>query len=126
MFIKRSLKFFIIVMAVVLALSTMAFAFANSIVVPDSSNAGYGPGDVGGYTVTGIEYTLANDPIGLTSVKLTLDTAATGVNAKVTGENWVGCDNVDDIPTTVWTCDVGGVVEAVTQLEVAAYTDLVP
>ena len=118
MFNRRVFKFLAVV-AALLILSTIAYAFAASITVPDS-NAGLGNGTVGGYIVSTIDYTLAADPTNLSSVQLTLNTAADFVRARITGSAaWVDCTG----GSTVWACPVGGTVLAADNLQVVAYTN---
>jgi hypothetical protein len=120
MFNRRVYKFLAIV-AALLIFSTIAYAFAASITVPDS-NAGSGSKGIGGYTVDGIAYTLGSTPTDLDSVQLTLDTAATTVEVSMDGTTWVTCTG----GPTVWSCAVGGTVLDATNLEVVAFTNVIP
>jgi hypothetical protein len=116
---RRVLKFGALVVAL-LVFSTIAYAFAASIVVP-ASNAGIGAGTVSGYTVNGIEYTLAPaNPSNLDSVQITLNTAATEVRARIAGGAWVVCTGAG----TTWDCALGSTVLAANNLEVTAFTNV--
>lgn len=70
----------IIVIALVLTVTTYAFAATN--IVPETS-AGDGSKVISGYTVTGVTYTLdASDPTKISGVSFTLTpTSANGSNA---------------------------------------------
>lgn len=103
-------------------LGTTAFAYAASITFNGASNAGaagQGSGDISGYNVTNIHYTLdGSDPAQITGVtfSLTPDTAST-VEAKITGmTNWVACTG----GASPWSCAVTGNAQAAVNLQVAA------
>lgn len=110
---------FVVVIAVVLAVSAYAFAAANT--VPDTQ-AGAGSGTISGYTVSNVVYNLnASDPTLLDSVEFTLDAAATSVQIKLVaaGSTWYGCTNV----LNDWTCDTTSPAQSVAtmdELEVVA------
>ena len=73
MFNFRSSKWFVIVLVVV-AFATAAYAFAASNTMPASSNAGEGEVAIGGYTVSGVTYTYSTaNPSQITSVSFTVD-----------------------------------------------------
>jgi hypothetical protein len=118
MFNRRVYKFLAIV-AALLIFSTIAYAFAAGITVPDS-NAGYGDGTVNGYTVSAIDYTLNADPTNLDSVDITLNTAADEVQVRANGGAWTPCTGG---PST-WTCGLSITVESAASLEVVAYTNV--
>lgn len=102
MFIKPTLKVFVaVLLIVVLAAATYAFAAANTV---PASSAGDGSGAVTGYTVSAIHYVLnASNPGNIDSVTFTLNTApVAGGTIKITldGTDWYSCTNV----TTAVTC----------------------
>ena len=103
-------------------LGTTAFAYAASITFNGTSNAGaagQGSGDISGYDVTDIHYTLNDaDPSQITGVtfSLTPDTATT-VKAKITGmAGWAACTG----GASPWSCPVAGSAQAAVNLQVAA------
>jgi hypothetical protein len=102
-------------------LGTTAFAYAASITFNGASNAGaagQGSGDISGYDVTNILYTLDdNDPSNLTGVTFELSPAtATTVKAKINAMgSWSTCTGG---PT--WTCALTGTALSATSLQVAA------
>jgi len=109
MFRTRMVRSFII-LVVALALTTTAFALANSNTV-DPSKAGDGQEVVSGYTVTGITYNLNNADIA--SVAFTLDAAATNVVASISDNSATpietfsdGCSNTTG---NTWLCTFTGV-----------------
>jgi hypothetical protein len=118
MFIKRTLKYFILGL-VVLSLATVAFAFAATNNVP-SGYYGDGSGSISGYNVTNIVYTPdASDPVNIATVAFTLNAAATTVQVRLTtGGALFACANVSG---NDWSCPIGTVtVQAATKLEVIA------
>ena len=77
MFIKRSIKFFIIVL-VAFAFASVATAYAAANTVPGGA-AGDGVGDISGYTVSAVHYTLnAVNPQNIDSVTFTTDVTVPG------------------------------------------------
>jgi hypothetical protein len=78
-----------------------SYAFASSM--DDPRLAGQGAGMVGGYTVTAIEYRLAEDPTRVQSIKLELDQIASTVLVKVisTSDEFQTCSSVSP---TGWDC----------------------
>jgi hypothetical protein len=115
----RNLKvLFVVAVVVVLAVSSYAFAAANT--VPDS-HAGAGSGDISGYTVSAVAYNLnATDPATLDSVDFTLSAAATQVKIKLvaSGSTWYDCSVVT---SNNWTCDTSGAsVSTMDELNVVA------
>jgi hypothetical protein len=102
-------------------LGTTAFAYAASITFNGANNAGaagQGSGDISGYDVTNIHYTLDNnDPSNITGVTFDLaPNTATTVKAKITGmAGWVACTG-----GTPWSCAVTGDAQAAVNLQVAA------
>ena len=102
---KKSAFRILVVVALVFALSTVAYASAAANTVP-VSKAGDGEGAISGYTVSAIHYVLgASDPTTIASVTFTLNTApVTGSTIKIrlvtAGTTWYTCTNV----TTAVTC----------------------
>jgi hypothetical protein len=86
------------VVMVVLLLASGVYAFAAANVVPESG-AGQGAGDISGYTVTNVTYTLdSTDPQELDAVDFDLAaTAGAGTPSSVevqmdsTGGTWYSC-----------------------------------
>jgi len=76
MFRFRSSKMFIVVL-VIMAFATTAYAFAASNTV-DASNAGEGSAAIGGYDVTNVTYTYSTaNPSMITFVDFDIDPPAT-------------------------------------------------
>ncbi len=101
------------VVAVFAIVAVAAFGFAAANVVPESG-AGDGSGDISGYTVSNIEYTLNNaNPANVDSVEFDLAPTAgaldaTDVRVSVSGSAWSTCS-----PTgNHWTCTLTGVTAA--------------
>ena len=99
---KRSLTVLVIL---ILAASTYAFAAANTI---ENSAVGYAANVVGGYTVTSVEYDLAANPIYVTSINFDVANTtapAFGLQAEVVkiqfkgAGAWVDC-TLDPDPVT--------------------------
>jgi len=108
---KRNSRIFILVLlALVMAASTYAFAAANTV---PTSSAGDGQGAISGYTISNIHYTLdAANPALLSSVAFTV-TPAAGASAPATvtvqfaaGGAWSTCTNTAG---TSWSCPVTGI-----------------
>ena len=115
----RNLKVMsIIVVVIVLAVSTYAFAAANTV---PATKAGDGSGAISGYTVSAVGYNLnATDPTLLDSVDFTLSDAATQVQIKLVaaGSTWYTCTIVTG---NNWTCDTtGATVLSMDELQVIA------
>lgn len=107
---KRTL--FVIVIALILAAVTFAYAAANTV---PASGAGDGSGDISGYTVSNIHYILnVANPQVIESVTFTLTpiTASAGAPTSVriqlvsTAGNWYSCTE----SAGTWTCNVSGAV----------------
>jgi TRAP-type C4-dicarboxylate transport system substrate-binding protein len=107
MFTKRIKILFIVIVVLVLAATTYAFAAANTV---PASKAGDGSGTISGYAVSAIHYALnGTNPTTIDTVTFTLDTApATGGTIKIrlvsSGSTWYSCTNV----TTAVTCTTTG------------------
>jgi hypothetical protein len=114
---------FVIVIAIVLAVSAYAFADANTV---PATKAGDGAGVISGYTVSNVVYNLnATDPTALDSVEFTLSAAASQAQIKLVaaGSDWYVCD--DGVSAGIdWTCNttVGtpATVGSMDELEVVA------
>ena len=95
----------VILIALVIAASTYAFAAANTV---DPSSAGDGYAAISGYTITNIHYTLATNPQNLASVSFTATGAAAPASVQVqvvSGGTWFPCS----LTTGTWTCPITGV-----------------
>ena len=117
----RNMKvLFVLLVAMVLAVSAYAFAAANTV---PTTKAGTGAGAISGYTVSNVVYNLnASDPTQLDSVDLTLDAAATNVQIKLVaaGSTWYDCTNGTG---NNWSCDTttpAQTVASMDELEVVA------
>ena len=117
----RNMKvLFVLLVAIVLAVSAYAFAAANTV---PTTKAGTGAGAISGYTVSNVVYNLnTSDPTQLDSVDLTLDAAATNVQIKLVaaGSTWYDCTNTSG---NVWNCDTttpAQTVASMDELEVVA------
>ena len=98
-------------------LTTAMYAFTASNTV-DDSRAGIGDGEIDGYVVTKVSWTLdAIDPSQITGVSFDLDFAAASAYARVDTGAWAACDNGSG---TSWTCSVSSGTLAAALLEVAA------
>jgi len=115
-----------IILVVALALTTTAFALADSNTVT-TSKAGDGSAAVSGYAVTGVTYNLnSSDPSLIDSVAFDLDAAATNVAAGIADSS--ANEKYSDACTasgTHWTCTFSGaniptVLEAVSLRVIAA------
>ena len=117
MFIKRSIKFFIIVL-VAFAFASVATAYAAANTVP-SSAAGEGSGAISGYVVSNIDYTLDSaNPSSITGVAFDLDAAAGTVKVSlVTGGATTACVHGSLFH---WTCAVTVPVVSANNLTVVA------
>ena len=91
MFSFRSSKMFVLVL-VIMAFATAAYAFAASNTVP-ASNAGEGSAAIGGYTVTNVTYTYSTaNPSMLTFGDFDISPAATKAGVSlVTGATLTDC-----------------------------------
>jgi hypothetical protein len=108
MFIKRSIKFFVIVI-VAFAFASVATAYAGSNTVPASA-AGDGAGAISGYLISAVHYTLAANPQNIASVSFTTDlTVPTGSTVTIklvdAGSTWYTCTGQG---TTSISCITGG------------------
>lgn len=106
MFIKRSIKILIIVVAA-LALASVATAFAAANTVPPTK-AGDGNAAISGYIISSVHYVLASPPTTITSLTFNVDSAPVAgstITVKlVTGGSWYTCTNVG----TAVTCAIPG------------------
>ena len=115
------------IVAIVALLGAVAYGFAAANVVPESG-AGDGSGDVSGYTISNITYTLlTTDPSKIQVV--TLDVSATAgagdaTDVQITldgGTTWKDCTGPSG---STWTCTYGAgaepAVSGVSSLQVVA------
>lgn len=114
----------IIVIALVLSVTTYAFAAANTV---DKSSAGEGSAAISGFTITNVAYTLDTDPTNIAKVGFTATSAGSPVGTpkfmvKLSGITWVSCDAVTgSSPYTVTCTGALGTVNAATLLDIIAY-----
>jgi hypothetical protein len=92
MFIKRSIKFIIIVL-VAFAFASVATAYAASNTGIPAQTAGDGAGTISGYTISNVGYTLAANPQNIASVTFNLNADAVNVKIKLvaSGSTWYNC-----------------------------------
>jgi hypothetical protein len=101
----------IVVIALVLTITTYAFAASNTM--PTMTSAGDGATTVAGYEITSVSYILdATDPSTIDSVNFTITPLSSG-NAPTTtkiqlvsGGSWFTCD----VTGTAAVCDISGAV----------------
>ncbi len=96
----------LLLMAAVL-LMLLAYAFAASNTVP-STHAGDGSGQVVGYTVSNVHYTLLTaDPSKIDAVTFDLDAGAGSVYAALSadGSSWTWSSACTNSGGNTWTCD---------------------
>jgi hypothetical protein len=118
MFIKRSLKIFVIVI-VAFVFTSVTYAFAASNTVP-ATRAGDGFGAISGYTISNVVYNLNSDPTTIDTVDFTLNLAAATVKIKLVaaGSTWYGCTVTGG--TTISCTTTGATVLSADQLKVVA------
>jgi hypothetical protein len=113
----------IIVIALVLTITTYAFAAANTM--PASTNAGDGSTSISGYTIAAVTYTLdTTDPSKIKTVTFTVTPIGSGAAATsasvqlVSAGSWFSCT----LASGTATCNVAGAVSALnaTTLHVVA------
>jgi hypothetical protein len=96
----------ILVIALILSVTTYAFAAANTV---PATNAGDGSAAVSGYSITGVSYTLfSTDNSSIDKVNFSIS-PVTATNVKiqlVTNGSWYPCNNTAGSVI----CSVGGVV----------------
>jgi hypothetical protein len=103
MFSKRTRFMFVLVFALVLAVTSYAFAAAN--VVPESG-AGDGSKAVSGYTITNVHYTVTGADVSAVSFAVTPTAgagAASMVKVTLDGTNWATCS----LSAGTWNCSLG-------------------
>ncbi len=119
----------LVVLAIIAIMATAAYGFAAGNTVADGGKAGDGSGDISGFTVSNIHYTMdTGNPALITGVSFSLDSKATTATVKFAGaDNNFGtaysCDAVGGAPAKDWTCDVSDgalTVLSVEHLDVAA------
>lgn len=99
----------LLILVLVLGAATYGFAAGNTI--NDAGLAGEGSGDVSGYTVTSVNYTLnSGDPTDFDTVTFTLDAAAGDVYAGPgdgTSVSW-STSSCNDLGSNRFECDISG------------------
>ena len=119
MFKFRSIKLFVVVIAV-LVFATAAFAFAATNTVP-TSYAGEGSGAISGYTVTNLVYNLnATNASNIDSVTFTLSAPATTVKASLVPGTFYNCTNTSGNNWSCTTTSPQATVSAATALDIIA------
>jgi hypothetical protein len=101
----------ILVIALILSVTTYAFAAANTV---PATNAGDGSTAISGYTIGSVTYTLdSSDPskiktVSFTATPISGGAAATSASIQLTSGNWISCS----LATGTFSCDVNGTVTA--------------
>lgn len=118
MFIKKSVKIFVLVV-MVLAMSGFTYAFAATNTVP-ATNAGDGAEDISGYVITDVTYTLAADPTTIASVSFTISPSAGFVTIRLVdgSASWYSCNT-----GTAITCTTNGATVLAADLLQVVATD---
>lgn len=82
-------------LAVVAALlATSAYAFTAGVSFSGTNAAGDGSSTVGGYSVSGVTWTLASNPANVDSVAFTISSSTAAVQVSVDGgSSWTTCGN---------------------------------
>jgi hypothetical protein len=110
MFIKRSVKFFIIVL-VAFAFASVATAYAASNTGITAQMAGDGAAKISGYSISNGAYTLdPSNPQNIAQVTFNLNSAAAKVKIKLvvaTGSTWYDC-SIDSLAPWSVTCNTTG------------------
>ncbi len=120
---KKASLVVVIVLALILSVTTYAFAAAN--VVPDS-HAGDGQGTVSGYTVSAINYTLdSTNPSNISQLSFTIKPTDATANPPATvrvklGSSWLASGACTVSTTTVTCTGLTVAVTGVTSLQVVA------
>jgi hypothetical protein len=121
MFIKRSIKVFVIAI-VAFAFASVATAYAAANTVPVSM-AGDGSGAISGYTVSAIHYVLNSTPTTIDSVTFTLNSAPVAgstirIKLVAAGSTWYTCTNAGAAVTCNNGSTLGASVATADSLEV--------
>jgi hypothetical protein len=88
--------------------------------VPDSY-AGEGTGNISGFVVSGIQYTLdSNNPANISSVQFSLNQPANTVKATINNAAYTACTAAAAPSAGPWTCNINAGVLAATALKVVA------
>ena len=119
---KKASFVVVVVIALILSVTTYAFAATNSM--PTGTSAGDGEAAISGYTVAAVTYTLSTDPSTIDKVTFTLTPSASGSAATtakiqlISSGTWYPCT----ISSGTATCTVGGgvTVLAASNLRVVA------
>lgn len=105
----RMRLFYPLLIALVLAAVTFAYAAANTV---PASSAGDGSNTISGYIVSNVHYVLdTNNPAVISAVEFTLSGANTPQTVKIQlvgGGNWYSCS----LSGGTYSCNVGGAVSA--------------
>jgi hypothetical protein len=107
------------VLLLAVAVMAAAYGFAATNTVPDT-RAGDGAGNINGYIVSNVTYTLnASNPQQLDKVEFDLDAAASTVKVRLqTTGSWYDCTNTSG---NHWSCDTPGQgVQPANELRVVA------
>jgi hypothetical protein len=91
----------VLLLAVAVMAAAYGFAATNTVVAP---RAGDGAGNINGYTVSNVAYTLnSSNPQLLDRVEFDLDAAASTVKVRLqTGGTWYSCTNTSG---NHWSCN---------------------
>ena len=120
--VRKPRSILIIALALILAAAIYGFAAAN--VVPETG-AGDGSGNISGYTVSNIDYTLDGaNPAQIVGVTFDVDPtppstagAPSEVHITLNGGGWVSCTNTSG---STWSCTVSVTVASASSLRVVA------
>jgi hypothetical protein len=107
------------VLLLAVAVMAAAYGFAATNTVPDT-RAGDGAGNINGYIVSNVVYTLdTSNPQVLDKVEFDLDAAASTVKVRLqTGGTWYSCTNTSG---NHWSCNTTGQnVQPANELRVVA------
>jgi hypothetical protein len=113
----------ILILALALILAAAIYGFAAANVVPETG-AGDGSGNISGYTISNVDYTLDGaDPGQIVGVAFDVDStsgtagAPSEVHITLNGGSWVSCTNTSG---STWSCTVSVTVASASSLRVVA------
>ena len=91
---KKASLILVVALALILSVTTYAFAAANTV---PATNAGDGAGDISGYTVSDVTYTLSDNTIPGVDFPIVPDDGdatnyASTVSVRIDSSDWVSCD----------------------------------
>jgi hypothetical protein len=116
--------FAVLFLTAVFTMTAYGFTAQNSV---PSSNAGFGSGEITGYTVTNIEYTpFSGSPTTISGVEFDLDKPATTISVRfgLAGGGTTGPLPCAHVPQTGrpyhWTCGTAQSFASVVRLDIAA------